>query len=344
MKVLHLLASNKFSGAENVVCQIIDMFKSDVEMAYCSPDGDIKNSLKEKDVKFFPLDKFNINNLKKVVNEYKPDIVHAHDLKAIILASFLNKKYKKMAHIHVNDKAKMSKLSLKSFLLKFVSKKFNHLFWVSKSCFDDYKYKKNVQAKSTILYNIINLDNLNNLVLQDNNNYDFDLIYLGRLAYQKNPLRLLEIAKNLKANGQKFKFAIVGTGEKEQEMKNYISLNNLDDCVKMLGFLHNGYKILSQSKLMLMTSLFEGTPMCALESLALGTPIVSTKTDGMVDLITNGYNGYLYDNNDDALSFILKILNDETLRLNLSNNAKTFSQNYNDIEKYKDTILNVYKN
>ena len=39
------------------------------------------------------LDKFNINNLKKVVNEYKPDIVHAHDLKAIILASFLNKKY-----------------------------------------------------------------------------------------------------------------------------------------------------------------------------------------------------------------------------------------------------------
>lgn len=344
MKVLHLLASNKFSGAENVVCQIIDMFKSDVEMAYCSPNGDIKNSLKEKDVKFFPLDKFNIKNLKKVVNEYKPDIVHAHDLKAIILASFLNKKYKKIAHIHVNDKAKMSKLSLKSFLLKFVSKKFNHLFWVSKSCFDDYKYKKNVQSKSTILYNIINLDNLNNLVLQDNNNYDFDLIYLGRLAYQKNPLRLLEIAKNLKANGQKFKFAIVGTGEKEQEMKNYISLNNLDDCVKMLGFLNNGYKILSQSKLMLMTSLFEGTPMCALESLALGTPIVSTKTDGMVDLITDGYNGYLYDKDNDALSFIIKILNDEALWSNLSNNAKTFSQNYNDIEKYKDTILNVYKN
>ena len=47
MKVLHILASNRFSGAENVVCQIVDMFKGEIEMAYCSPDGDIRNSLKE---------------------------------------------------------------------------------------------------------------------------------------------------------------------------------------------------------------------------------------------------------------------------------------------------------
>ena len=52
MRVLHLLASNKYSGAENVVCQIIDMFKGEVEMAYCSPNGTIANSLKDKNVTF----------------------------------------------------------------------------------------------------------------------------------------------------------------------------------------------------------------------------------------------------------------------------------------------------
>lgn len=43
MRVLHLLQSSRFSGAENVVCQIIKMFENDkaITMAYCSRDGQI---------------------------------------------------------------------------------------------------------------------------------------------------------------------------------------------------------------------------------------------------------------------------------------------------------------
>ena len=344
MKILHVLASNKYSGAENVVCQIIDMFKQDAEMAYCSPNGDIGNTLKRKDVNFLPLKKFSLKELKKAVKYFDPDIIHAHDLKAIALVSLLNKRYKKIAHVHVNDKDKMGKLSIKSFLLKFVSKKFSHIFWVSKSCFEDYKYKTAIQNKSSILYNIINTEKFNQLASEDSNNYDYDIVYVGRLAYQKNPLRLLEIAKQLKSNGQKFKFAIIGSGDKEQEMKEFIANNNLNDCVSMLGFLSNGYKILSQAKLMLMTSLFEGTPMCALEALSLGTPIITTKTDGMVDLIKDNYNGFLYDSNDEAVSKISSILNDNNLYKSLSKNAIDFSKDYNNLEKYKQTILQIYNN
>ena len=51
---MHLLATNSFSGAENVVCQIIDMYKNDknLDMVYCSPNGKIKNKLVEKNIKF----------------------------------------------------------------------------------------------------------------------------------------------------------------------------------------------------------------------------------------------------------------------------------------------------
>lgn len=342
MKVLHILASNIFSGAENVVCQIVDMFKSEIEMAYCSPDGDIKNSLNERGIKFLPIDKLNIKNLKKVVNEYQPDIIHAHDLKAIVMVSFLSKKYKKIGHIHGNDKTKMNKMSLKSLSLKFVAKKYNHIFWVSNSCLDEYKYRKSLPNNNSILYNIISVDNLYNKVTQDSKQYDYDIVYLGRLSYEKNCLRLLEIAKELKQKGQKFKFAIIGAGDKEQELKDYIANNHLENEVEMLGYMRNGYKIVSQAKVMLMTSLYEGTPMCALESLALGVPIVSTKTDGLVDLIKDDYNGYLYDTNLEAVSAIVKILNNEDLRLQLNANCKQFSQKYNDIETYKDKLRKVY--
>ena len=55
MKIMHLLATNSFSGAENVVCQIIDMYKNDknLDMVYCSPNGKIKNKLVEKNIKFY---------------------------------------------------------------------------------------------------------------------------------------------------------------------------------------------------------------------------------------------------------------------------------------------------
>ena len=41
MKVMHVLNSRIYSGAEKVVCQIIKSFRDDVEMVYCSPDSDI---------------------------------------------------------------------------------------------------------------------------------------------------------------------------------------------------------------------------------------------------------------------------------------------------------------
>ena len=60
MKVLHLLQSDRFSGAENVVCQIIGMMKNEpnIEMVYCSSDGPIRDALAERKIKFVPLEKF----------------------------------------------------------------------------------------------------------------------------------------------------------------------------------------------------------------------------------------------------------------------------------------------
>ena len=46
-------------------------------------------------------------------------------------------------------------------------------------------------SKSSILYNIIDIDEVNNKLTLDKNNYNFDIIFLGRLTYPKNPHRLL---------------------------------------------------------------------------------------------------------------------------------------------------------
>ena len=57
-KVLHLLSTTSFSGAENVVCQIINMYKNDknFEMFYCSPNGPIKKSIEDRKIIFVPIE------------------------------------------------------------------------------------------------------------------------------------------------------------------------------------------------------------------------------------------------------------------------------------------------
>ena len=56
-KIMHLLTGTSFSGAENVACQIMACFKNDAEyeMFYCSPDGKIREVLKERNVRFAPM-------------------------------------------------------------------------------------------------------------------------------------------------------------------------------------------------------------------------------------------------------------------------------------------------
>ena len=94
---------------------------------------------------------------------------------------------------------------------------------------------------------------------------------------------------------------------------------------------------------MLMTSRWEGTPMCALEAMALGLPIVSTPTDGLCELVTDGETGYLSDDDDELTRKILGILIDDEKRDYLSKRTKERSRVINDVISYKEGILKSYK-
>ena len=68
MKVLHILNTNNFSGAENVVINIINNMKNNNELVYVSPEGPIRDYLEENDIMYEPIKKVSINEIKKVAN------------------------------------------------------------------------------------------------------------------------------------------------------------------------------------------------------------------------------------------------------------------------------------
>ena len=344
MKVLHLLASNKFSGAENVVCQIIDMFKGDnsVDMVYCSPDGPINQTLKDKQINFIPLTKLSKKETQKAINTYNPDVIHAHDVKASIVASGFEKKIRVISHIHGNDERKMGKFTLKSAIYNWASKKFSKIFWVSKSCYDKYHFKNKVTNKSEVLYNIIDINKLKEKSSSDSKSYEYEICCLGRLVEVKNPIRALNILKEVINIRPQTKCAFIGDGDMRADCENFVKNNHLSNNIYFLGFQSNPYKILQDSRLLLMSSINEGTPMALLEAFSLGIPLVSTKVDGAVELITDNRMGYLYDSNGEAVNQIISLLNSN--KKDSAEYLTEFSKNYNNKDLYIKSILTAYKN
>ena len=342
MKVMHVLNSRIYSGAEKVVCQIIKSFRDDVEMVYCSPDSDIvRQMLAEQDVTFLPMEKMSTAELKRVIAEQKPDLIHAHDMRASFFSALCCGKIPLVSHIHNNayDARGLSPKTVAYLLAGFKAK---HILWVSNSSFEGYAFHKLFAKKSSVLYNIIDTEVIFDKKAQDANTYDYDMIYVGRLTFQKDPQRLMRLCARLKERKPDLKVAIVGTGELEEEVKQLCENLDIRENVNFLGFQSNPIKMVHDSKAMILTSRWEGTPMCALEAMALGTPVVSTPSDGMKDLIDDGINGYLTDDDAVMAEKLLTIMNDADHRNYLGQNAQKKFSEINDGPKYRQAIYDCY--
>ena len=342
MKVMHVLNSRIYSGAEKVVCQIIKSFRDDVEMVYCSPDSDIvRQMLAEQDVTFLPMEKMSTAELKRVIEEQKPDLIHAHDMRASFFSALCCGKIPLVSHIHNNayDARGLSPKTVAYLLAGFKAK---HILWVSNSSFEGYAFHKFFEKKSSVLYNIIDTEAIFDKKAQDEKTFDYHMIYVGRLTFQKDPQRLMRLCARLKESKPDLKVAIVGTGELEAETKQLCEELKIQDNVHFLGFQTNPIKMVHDSKAMILTSRWEGTPMCALEAMALGTPVVSTPSDGMTDLLDDGVNGYLTDDDTVMAEKLLAIMKDPAHRNYLGENAKKKFAQINDAPKYKQAIYDCY--
>ena len=276
-----------------------------------------------------------------MIRSEKPDLIHAHDMRAGFVAACACGSIPLVSHIH-NNAFDSRGVSIKSLAYWFAAKKAKHIFWVSSSSYEGYRFHAQFKDKSSVLYNVINVDALYEKMALDKRSYNYDIVYLGRLTPQKNPERLIQVCKIAAEKKPDIKIAIIGTGELEKETKALATKSKLDDNIDFLGFLSNPLKILHDAKVMLMTSRWEGTPMCALEAMALGVPIVSTPVDGLKDLVINGETGLLSDDNSEIADELISISTEPSLRDLLSDHSKIVSKRMNDLNSYKLAIMKGY--
>jgi glycosyltransferase involved in cell wall biosynthesis len=124
------------------------------------------------------------------------------------------------------------------------------------------------------------------------------LLFVGRLKAQKAPHRLLKSFFEYVKINRKAYLIIIGDGNLRHEVVTEARRLGIHSRIRLLG-----YK--SQEELtayyqtadcLVLTSNYEGMPMCCLEALACGLPVVATDVGEMRKIVQNGYSGELVAN------------------------------------------------
>lgn len=342
LKVVHLLSSSSLSGAEKVAISIMKLRSDDVIFYYASPLGKILENLRFSDIKYIEIS-INPYSIFKMLRSEKPDIIHAHDFKASAILGLLPYSGIKISHIHQNPNWLYS-INAYSIIYFFSCFFLDSIVSVSKHVFTDKSiFNKFFSKKISVINNAIDFKNIHLLSKRKLTAEEkHDLLFVGRLSEEKDPIRFIQLVKEVKAIKPEIRAAMIGDGKLYKICEEVISDEGLLNNIKMYGFLDNPFPIMKESKLLLITSKIEGFGLAAVESLSLGVPVLATPVGGLLDIVTNS-NGSLCYTNQDFITAIFKFLDDQKLLKNTSKISKISSERYktqyNWIEFYRSLIL-----
>lgn len=127
---------------------------------------------------------------------------------------------------------------------------------------------------------------------------DYDcrvVVFMSRIEKIKGCDILPQICEMVVSRVPDATFLICGEGSMEDSLRNELADRSLESSVKLMGWIDSKKKIdlLKSAALFLLPSYGEGMPMCILEAMGLGLPVVSTDVGGVPRLVENGVNGYL---------------------------------------------------
>ena len=111
------------------------------------------------------------------------------------------------------------------------------------------------------------------------------VVCLARLAYQKGIDVLIDVASALSTTHPHVRFAVVGDGPLEEEMKALARDRGLGEKLTFVGRTTTPDQYLRAADLSVLTSRWEALPISIVEAFQVGTPVVATDCSGVHELV-----------------------------------------------------------
>lgn len=327
-RVLHLIDSFDLGGAQEVILTIARFAGGDFlhEAASLHGRGIFFERLRTEGVpvhslspsKFLPV---YVPRLGRLLAARRFDVVHCH----LAASNILGKPLARLAgvpviinHDHANDTARRNGrllVAAETWANRFTS----HAIAVSSTCRDFLVQREHLDPESvTVVPNGIDTGRFAPTAFEKSDaRHQLGLpaqgplvAGVGRLNPQKNFHLFLDVAASLRQTFPAVHFVLAGSGPEEPSLRQHARELGLADSVSFLGCVADTRLVYAAADALLMPSRFEGLPMTLLEAMAMETPVVASRLDGIAEVVADGTDGLLVRSDDsrgfhDALGRIL---------------------------------------
>ena len=146
----------------------------------------------------------------------------------------------------------------------------------------------------------------------------------GRFVEQKGQTYLIELARDLKERGLRFKLLLAGKGTLEEQLRRQAKDAGVEHEVLFVGFVENIKDFLESIDIFVSTSLHEGSSNTILEVMAAGKTVVGFDVSSIPEMVQHEHNGLLVPlANVNALTeAVIQVMSDTALREEMGRNGR----------------------
>ncbi len=172
------------------------------------------------------------------------------------------------------------------------------------------------------------------------------ILFVGVLRSGKGVFEIIKCAKIVTDKHPDARFIVCGDGPLMRTLRLEALKIGLQKQIIFLGYVNRGrlIQLYQISSVLFHPSYHEGLSTVVLEAMSCGLPVVANDIPGNRTVISSGINGVLVtDKSPESMAnSILKLLNDETLRMNIGIAARNTIKNGYSWNKNVDKIIECY--
>lgn len=367
MNILHIIPNLNKGGAQRLcldICQelnnqgyvtkvviledsneYLNLYPS-VDVVYCKTSFFL--SLKRKNV-------IDLTSVTKIVDDFKPDVIHSHLYDADIIGLGLNFD-NQFCHVH----GKMESYRPINYLDLLSPEKWGVMyeqFWIRKNIKkqgtsfitigeDTKKYiLDGVGNYSSNFFSLTNAIDLNRFKTAGRVEEKVPSIAcLTRLFDHKGVDLIVDLAIEFKKRNFQVNIKVYGEGPEKNKLQERILENGISDIISLEGMCDLPEKQLQQSTLFFHPSKFEPFGLVILEAMACGAICFTTDGIGNRPLIKDGVNGFFFNERDAYLIMrkMIEVLKDKKISSSVQKEGLEFVKAYG-IDKYCVNLTKLYK-
>lgn len=257
--------------------------------------------------------------LKKIIKECNPDVIHTHARRECFLICLLKGK---MKHIRTQHMQEMNKIPVCFIEKRLLKSRVDLWIATSEQLKKDYLLKCSYISKENVATIYNGVQNKNKLC-KKNDKYKYCYCIVSRITRQKGiDLLLNELISVDKWILERIRIDIYGIGEELENILRLIKMNNLEDVITYKGEARHPLDLFEKYDALLMPSRYEGLPLTLIEAMSAATPVAIHNVGCVKEFIENKFNGWIIDDGYSWNDFFGERMSDNDDLQAICNNAR----------------------